>query len=139
MGLFSNLFGGGRNERVQELLNEGAVIIDVRTKGEFQSNHVQGSKNIPLPELRGKVKKIKAMNKRRRMALISVIKSQGQFYWRNLFRNWTIIRLIKLGTGLGFTLSYPKHEEYALLFIGVYFLFLAIFTRGCSPGGQCDV
>ena len=63
MGLFSNLFGGGRNERVQELLNEGAVIIDVRTKGEFQSNHVQGSKNIPLPELRGKVKKIKAMNK----------------------------------------------------------------------------
>jgi len=55
MGLFSNLFGGGRNERVQELLNEGAVIIDVRTKGEFQSNHVQGSKNISLPELRGKV------------------------------------------------------------------------------------
>lgn len=63
MGLFSNLFGGGRSERVKELLDQGAVIIDVRTKGEFQSRHVKGSKNIPLPELRGKVKKIKALNK----------------------------------------------------------------------------
>ncbi|MGB1102677.1 MAG: hypothetical protein ACPG21_03535 [Crocinitomicaceae bacterium] len=73
------------------------------------------------------------------MAFIGLIKSRGQIYWRNLFRNWTIIRLIKIGIGLGFTLSYPKHEECALMFIGAYFLFLAIFTRGCSPEGQCDI
>lgn len=64
-------------------------------------------------------------------------------YWTavksNLFRNWTIIRWIKLGVGISFTASYPKHEEYALLFIGAYFLFLALLTRGCNQNDACDI
>ena len=58
------LFGGGSdNERVQEMLNDGALIIDVRTPGEFQGGHVVGSKNIPLQEVGAKVNKLKKINK----------------------------------------------------------------------------
>lgn len=39
----------------QELVNNGATIVDVRTRNEFQSGHVQNSKNIPLQELAQKL------------------------------------------------------------------------------------
>lgn len=35
----------------KELLKEGAVIVDVRSKGEYKGGHIKGSKNIPLPTL----------------------------------------------------------------------------------------
>ncbi|MDA7803117.1 hypothetical protein N8987_00890 [Crocinitomix sp.] len=54
-----------------------------------------------------------------------------------LLHNWTLIRFIKLGIGLGFALSFPKHEEYFLLFIGLYFIFTAIFSRSC--GTDCSI
>ena len=38
------------------LINEGAIIIDVRSHQEFQSGHVRKSKNIPLNELNMKYK-----------------------------------------------------------------------------------
>jgi len=41
------------------LINEGAVIIDVRSPQEFQSGHVRKSKNIPLNELDTKYKTLK--------------------------------------------------------------------------------
>ena len=41
------------------LINEGAVIIDVRSPQEFQSGHVRKSKNIPLNELNMKYKTLK--------------------------------------------------------------------------------
>ena len=64
MGFMNMMFGGGSdNERVKEMLNNGAVIIDVRTPGEFQGGHVVGSKNIPLQEVGGKVNKLKKINK----------------------------------------------------------------------------
>lgn len=64
MSILSNLFGGGaRNERVKELLSQNAVIIDVRTPGEFQGGHVAGSKNIPLQSIQSRVAEIKKMNK----------------------------------------------------------------------------
>jgi len=63
MGLLSKLFGGGRKDRVIQLMAEGAVIVDVRTPGEFKGGHIKGSKNIPLPDLRSSVSKIKALKK----------------------------------------------------------------------------
>lgn len=63
MGIFSKLFGGGRKERVIQLLVEGAVIVDVRTPGEFKGGHIEGSKNIPLPSLQANIAKIKALKK----------------------------------------------------------------------------
>lgn len=62
MGFFSNLFGGGKDS-VQELLDNGAAIIDVRTAGEFKGGHVKGSVNIPLQTIESNISKIKKMNK----------------------------------------------------------------------------
>jgi phage shock protein E len=57
--LIKNLFGLGPKVDYQELVKNGAQIIDVRTKGEFQSGHIKGSKNIPLQSLQNNMKKIK--------------------------------------------------------------------------------
>ncbi|MBR9861198.1 rhodanese-like domain-containing protein [bacterium] len=55
------LFGGGTD--LSAVLEQGAVIVDVRTAGEFQSGHVKGSKNIPLDKISGKVNQIQSWNK----------------------------------------------------------------------------
>ena len=41
-----------------ELIKQGATIIDVRSKGEFQSGHLKGSINIPLKNLSENIGKI---------------------------------------------------------------------------------
>jgi phage shock protein E len=40
-------------------LANGAQIIDVRTKGEFQSGHIKGAVNIPLDSLKNNLSKLK--------------------------------------------------------------------------------
>ncbi len=62
MGFF-NLFGSGGSEMVSEYIENGAVVIDVRTVAEFNDGHVEGSKNIELSNLANHIKKIKALNK----------------------------------------------------------------------------
>lgn len=54
-----NLLGFGPKVDYKELVQNGAQIIDVRTKGEFASGHIKGSINIPLNEIGSQVKKIK--------------------------------------------------------------------------------
>jgi len=62
---FFGLFGGGSNTAsIEEYLNDGAIVIDVRTQMEFQEGHVNGSKNIVLNTIPTKVVEIKAMNKK---------------------------------------------------------------------------
>lgn len=61
MGLLGQIFKGNNN--VDEMLQNGAVVIDVRTPEEYKQGHVQGSKNIPLDKIPGSVQKIKGMNK----------------------------------------------------------------------------
>lgn len=64
MGFFGNMFGGGpSNDQIKEMIQNGAVIIDVRTPAEFQGGHVKGSKNIPLQSIQNKVSDIKKLNK----------------------------------------------------------------------------
>jgi len=36
---------------LKEMLDKGALLIDVRSRGEFAGGHAKGSKNIPLNEL----------------------------------------------------------------------------------------
>jgi phage shock protein E len=43
---------------IKELINNGAVIIDVRSKEEFSRGHVKSSINIPLDKLGNNLKKI---------------------------------------------------------------------------------
>ncbi len=57
--LLKKIFGLGPGTDYRELLERGAVIIDVRTKGEYQSGHIRGSVNIPLNTLGASLAKIK--------------------------------------------------------------------------------
>jgi phage shock protein E len=64
MGLFSSLFGTASGVDFRTLIDEGAVIVDVRTKGEFDGGHIKGSINMPLdslPKNLGKLKKEKVI------------------------------------------------------------------------------
>jgi phage shock protein E len=63
MGLLSMLGLVGKSESVAEFIEKGAVIIDVRTPGEFQGGHIKGSKNIPLNTISSKINEIKNLNK----------------------------------------------------------------------------
>ena len=60
------LFGIGPKVDIGELIRNGAIIVDVRSKGEYSSGHVKGSINIPLDQLGSnlaKLKKDKTINK----------------------------------------------------------------------------
>ena len=62
MGFFQELkeqiFGTPVDYRA--LIENGAVVVDVRSPQEFKSGHAKGSKNIPLQNLNGKVKQLKS-------------------------------------------------------------------------------
>jgi len=60
--LLKNLFGFEKTNYAQ-LMEDGAIIIDVRTPGEFASGHIKGSMNIPLNKLSDNLKKLKDKNK----------------------------------------------------------------------------
>ena len=61
---FKNMFGLGAKIDYAQLVREGAVIVDVRTRGEFEGGHIKGAINIPLDQLQnnlGKVSKSKVV------------------------------------------------------------------------------
>lgn len=62
MGLLDILLGGS-TKKVEEFKDKGALVIDVRTPGEFKSGHVRGAKNIPLQEIQRRKKEILQLNK----------------------------------------------------------------------------
>lgn len=53
-----SLFGGGPSAYFKALVNQGATIIDVRSKAEYASGHIKGSLNIPLDTLQNNLSKI---------------------------------------------------------------------------------
>lgn len=59
-----SLFSSGPD--IGELLAEGAIVLDVRSVGEYQSGHVKGSMHVPLPQLS---KKINAVKKRKKTVI----------------------------------------------------------------------
>lgn len=63
MGIFEFLTGSSKKEEIDQVLQRGAVIIDVRTQGEFMQGHPTGARNIPLNTLEGQLNKIKNMKK----------------------------------------------------------------------------
>jgi phage shock protein E len=56
-----NLFGPGTDYKA--LIQEGAIIVDVRTPGEYKSGHIKEARNIPVDTIRSKVGELKKLNK----------------------------------------------------------------------------
>lgn len=56
--MFSRLF---KRTDFKKLLNEGAVIIDVRNKNEVTAGGLPDAENIPLSSLSGKISQIKKL------------------------------------------------------------------------------
>ncbi len=63
MSLIRKIFGLGPKVDYHELLENGAILIDVRTPAEFSQGNVKGSKNVPLDTINNKVKKIEQLQK----------------------------------------------------------------------------
>jgi phage shock protein E len=63
MNLLKSLFGKSDTSALDQVIAEGAVIIDVRSPGEFASGHAKEAVNIPLDQLESKLTKIKSYQK----------------------------------------------------------------------------
>ena len=46
-----------------QLQKEGGIIVDVRSKAEYATGHIKGSKNIPLPDLQSSTGMLKDKSK----------------------------------------------------------------------------
>jgi len=56
------LLGIAPNVDFAALVSEGAIVIDVRTKGEYAGGHIRGSVNIPLDKIDANIGKLKNKN-----------------------------------------------------------------------------
>lgn len=62
LGFLKKLFSGKALD-YKELVAGGAIIVDVRSTGEFLSGHIPGSRNYPLEGIRARIKDLKKTNK----------------------------------------------------------------------------
>lgn len=58
MGILNKLFGVPNNHILKEKLNNGAILLDVRTEEEFDADHVEGSVNIPMSQIVEEISKL---------------------------------------------------------------------------------
>ncbi|MEI7596176.1 MAG: rhodanese-like domain-containing protein [Bacteroidota bacterium] len=63
INFIKSLFAAGEKVNYKELVNNGAIVLDVRTKGEFQSGHHKKAINIPLDQLAKNINKLKDKQK----------------------------------------------------------------------------
>ncbi len=62
MGLLDFIFGA-KASKIVAFKERGGVVLDVRSKSEYDAGHIPGSKSIPLNEVPSNLKKIKSWNK----------------------------------------------------------------------------
>lgn len=81
-----NMLGLGAKVNYAELVQQGAIVLDVRTKGEYASGHINGSVNIPVDQLPKNLSKFPDKNKpiitccasgMRSASALSILKSSG--------------------------------------------------------------
>lgn len=61
--LIKKLFGLGPSVNYADLVKQGAIILDVRSKGEYSGGHINGSMNISVDTLSSNLGKLKDKNK----------------------------------------------------------------------------
>jgi phage shock protein E len=80
------IFGLGPATDYAALVKAGAIIVDVRSEGEFNGGHIKGSINIPVDQIASNLNKLKDKNKTiitccasgmRSAAAKNVLKSNG--------------------------------------------------------------
>lgn len=57
------LFGLGPKVDFKELVQQGAVVLDVRSKGEYTGGHIKGSMNISVDALGSNLNRLKNKDK----------------------------------------------------------------------------
>ena len=63
INIIKKLFGIGPSTDFAQLVKAGAIILDVRSKGEFESGHIRGALNIPVDQLRNNFSRLKDKTK----------------------------------------------------------------------------
>jgi len=58
-----SILGFGPKVDYADLVKKGAVIVDVRTKGEYAGGHIRGSVNIPVDQLNNNTSRFTDKNK----------------------------------------------------------------------------
>lgn len=61
--ILKNLFSPGPKTDYKTLVKEGAIILDVRSKGEFAGGHIKNAINIPVNELNSNLSKLRDKHK----------------------------------------------------------------------------
>jgi rhodanese-related sulfurtransferase len=56
------IFGIGPATDFKALMAQGAIIVDVRSPGEYSGGHIKGSINLPLQQLSNQLGKLKDKN-----------------------------------------------------------------------------
>ncbi len=62
MGFLDFIFGS-KKRQVDEFLENGAVILDVRSQREWDAGHIENAVHIPLDQLNNRVNEVKKLNK----------------------------------------------------------------------------
>ena len=86
LNAIKQLFGFGPKVDFAELVKNGAIILDVRSKGEYTGGHIKGSINISVETLSANLSKLKDKQKpiitccasgMRSASAKSILKSRG--------------------------------------------------------------
>jgi rhodanese-related sulfurtransferase len=62
LNILKNLFSEPNDAKLQEALNNGAFLVDVRTPAEFSGGSARGAVNIPLDKIHTQLAKFKNKN-----------------------------------------------------------------------------
>jgi rhodanese-related sulfurtransferase len=62
LNALKNLLGFGPKVDYSELVKQGAIILDVRSKVEYAGGHIKGSMNISVDQLQNNLGKLKDKN-----------------------------------------------------------------------------
>lgn len=59
LNTIKQIFGLGPQVDYADLVKQGAIILDVRSKGEYATGHIKGSINIPVDTLSNHLSRLK--------------------------------------------------------------------------------